>query len=250
MIVTIDGHKIVYDESNTNSKKVVLLCHGITSSKDEGGFYVELSKHLEEIGFNTFRFDFRGHGESKITSENATIAGMLIDLNTIINYLDDKYDKIYIVAASFGASILLLLSQQIKFSKVTKVALLNPVTSYESTFTSANVPWGKSFFPQGGINSVFKKKQIIINEKKFKLNPEMAVEFYYYKPQDTNWNSSIPMVIFHGTKDQTVLIEDSKYFVRKQLPKHMELVELSKSSHGLEEEIGLLFNKLDNFLEE
>lgn len=250
MIETMDGHNIIYNESNLDSKKVVLLCHGITSSKDEGGFYLDLSKFLEKIEFNTFRFDFRGHGESKISSENATIAGMIIDLNTIINYLNDKYDEIYIIAASFGGSILLLLSQQIEFPKVGKVALLNPVINYESTFTSAIVPWGKSFFPQGGMNFLLKKKEIIILEKNFKFNPEMAIEFYYYKPQDTEWNPSIPMVIFHGKKDQIVSIEDSKYFIRKQSSEQIELVELSKSSHGLEEDIDFVYNKLYNFLDE
>ena len=249
MIKTIDGHDIVYEESKTNSKKIVLLCHGITSSKDEGGFFIELSEELEKKGFNTIRFDFRGHGESKIASEDATIAGMLIDLNTILNYLYEKYDDIYIVAASFGASILLLLSQKVSFSKVRKAALLNPVTNYETTFTSTNLPWGKSFFPQEGLNSVFKKKKIIIdNEKKFKFNPEMALEFYYYQPYNIDWDPSIPMSIFHGTKDQIVPIEDSKKFVQKQLSKSVELIELSRSSHGLEEEIDKVFDKLINFL--
>ena len=249
MIKTIDGHDIVYEESKINSKKIALLCHGITSSKDEGGFFIELSEELEKNGFNTIRFDFRGHGESKIASEDATIAGMLIDLNTILNYLYKKYDGIYIVAASFGASILLLLSQKVTFSKVRKVALLNPVTNYETTFTSTNLPWGKSFFPQEGLNSVFKKKKIVINNgKKFEFNPEMALEFYYYQPYNIDWDPSIPMSIFHGTKDQIVSIEDSKKFVQKQLSKSIKLIELYRSSHGLEEEIDKVFGKLISFL--
>ncbi len=248
MIKTIDGHDIVYEESKINSKKIVLLCHGITSSKDEGGFFVKLSEELEKNGFSTIRFDFRGHGESKIASEDATIAGMLIDLNTILNCLYEKYDEIYIVAASFGASILLLLSQKVTFSKVRKVALLNPVTNYETTFTSTNLPWGKSFFPQEGLNSVFKKKEITIdNEKNFKFSFEMALEFYYYQPYNINWDPSIPMSIFHGTKDQIISIEDSKKFVQKQSSNSVELVELSRSSHGLEEEIDQVFDKLINF---
>jgi uncharacterized protein len=142
-ILTSDGHNIVFIHKNVNSDSVVLMCHGITSEKNESGVYDFFSRQVERLGIDTFRFDFRGHGDSHIPPMETTIAGMIIDLNTVLKYLSNRYDKIYLLAASFGASIVLLLKQNHCFNKILKICFWNPVTDYASTFTKTHLSFLK-----------------------------------------------------------------------------------------------------------
>lgn len=52
------------EESNEYSESMVLLCHGLTSSKNSSKLY-HLSSRLEQMGIAAQRFDFTGHGENK-----------------------------------------------------------------------------------------------------------------------------------------------------------------------------------------
>ena len=110
-LMTPDGHNIAAIHKSRGASRVVLLCHGITAEKNEGGLYTSFAQALAEHGLDSFRFDFRGHGESSINSADASIAGMVIDLDTVLSRLSEHYITVDIVAASFGASIVLLLAQ-------------------------------------------------------------------------------------------------------------------------------------------
>lgn len=234
MIKAIDGHEIQYIEEEINTNNVVLLCHGITSSKEEGGFFNRFSDELCATGVSTFRFDFRGHGESNISPEEATIAGMIADLNCVIEYLKKKYQSISVINASFGASIFLLLLQEVDYD-FNGVILLNPVVDYKSTFTDSITDWSKSFFPIGGLRNMLSFKDNIYIGDSFVLNKVMGLELFYYCPNKIAWHYKIPAIIFHGTKDNIVSIEDSKKFTSESNPKFIKLVELTNTTHGLEE---------------
>ena len=248
MIKTADNHTIAYTEEKVNTSNVVLMCHGITSSKEEGGFYTSFATRLNHAGFSTFRFDFRGHGDSAIPSVNATIAGMIADLNSVINYVSRKYHRTSIIAASFGASILLLLMQQRKVS-VSGVVFLNPVTDYRTVFTARETAWSKSFFPVGGLKEVLRRHEKIRIGDDFFLNPLMALEFYYYTPNSIPWNCDIPAIVLHGTKDQIVPIEDSRDFVKRSNTSFIELIEFSEATHGLEENVSEVTSMSCEFLD-
>ena len=130
----------------------VLLVHGIISDKDEDGNYTQLAKRLSLKGYNVFRFDFQGHGESEGESQNVTIAGELCDLENAIKEFSEQIGKIgnlIIIAQSFGAvsSILYTADHQ---SQIEKLVLWNPVLDLEKTFVKAETPWGKTFFNDKG----------------------------------------------------------------------------------------------------
>ncbi len=57
------------------TRNCIILCHGITVNKEEGGIFTNLAKKLAKVGFAVFRFDFRGHGESEGDSINLTVTG-------------------------------------------------------------------------------------------------------------------------------------------------------------------------------
>ena len=249
MIKTLDNHRISYIEKRVGNSGV-LLCHGISSSKDEGGFYIELANNLNSQGLSTLRFDFRGHGDSAISSYSATIAGMICDLHQVIGYMSENYKDITIVAASFGASILLLLMQKFNLPSITRIILLNPVTNFNNTFISLKSEWSKSFFPKGGLNGVLISTSPIRITVRHLMSPLMALELFYYHPENTAGEISIPTLILHGQKDKIVSIEDTRKFKDCNCNGIIKLKEYEIASHGLEEEKEDVFHMIASFVKE
>lgn len=67
-----DGLKLVgiIENHETITKTCIMLCHGATVDKEEGGIFTELSSRLVKAGFSTFRFDFRGFEVSVLEEGN------------------------------------------------------------------------------------------------------------------------------------------------------------------------------------
>jgi len=78
----------------------VILCHGITSCKDN---YVDLAEFLRSEGFAVLAYDCRGHGES----EGALDSGAWQDVGAALAYLQKRSEvdaeRLALVGASMGA---------------------------------------------------------------------------------------------------------------------------------------------------
>ena len=103
------------------AKKVIILLHGISSYKDEYlDFYKTLSEIFIQHDFATLRFDFRGHGESKEPPAEFTIASQIIDLSTVIKYIEKEkqYPSVDLLGCSFGAPPCIFASSLFKKSAI------------------------------------------------------------------------------------------------------------------------------------
>ena len=117
--------KKVYYDSTDNIKlcgllskvnetgKIVILCHGINGEKTERKSFNHLVGKLQEKSINSFRFDFRGHGESTGNDYEMTPTKEVKDLEKTIEYLKrEGFNEFVLLGASFGGSILSLLNYQ------------------------------------------------------------------------------------------------------------------------------------------
>ena len=111
---------------NRDYKKVVVMCHGLTSSKE--GRREQLKNIAEKLcndGYKVIQFDWRGHGESSGKDLDVNLTGFQTDLTTIIDtYVKDE--KFYMFGFSFGGFAVnqwLYLTQN---TSVKKVALIGP----------------------------------------------------------------------------------------------------------------------------
>jgi pimeloyl-ACP methyl ester carboxylesterase len=82
------GEKLDYvvQVGNAQSKKIVVLGHGVTGNKDRP-FLVALANGLEKAGFNVLRFSFAGNGDSEGRFEDAVITKEVDDLGSVIDAL-------------------------------------------------------------------------------------------------------------------------------------------------------------------
>lgn len=102
---SIDGIGLVgiLERPKKQTRACIILCHGATADKEEGGVFTYLSNQIVRAGFATFRFDFRGHGESGGGSRNMTVKGETKDLEAAYRLMVSKRFKSFgILGASFG----------------------------------------------------------------------------------------------------------------------------------------------------
>jgi pimeloyl-ACP methyl ester carboxylesterase len=98
---TPDHQRIAYDHYAAGHGKVIIIAHGFFNSKD-----AVLIKKLKDYlidSYDVFIFDFRGHGKS--TGLFTWTSKEHVDLETVMEYVKKRYDKIGIVAFSYGAAI-------------------------------------------------------------------------------------------------------------------------------------------------
>src|ERR1700753_2701266 len=66
-----------------------LMAHGINMDKNEwNNLHFKISNDLNEQNISTFRFDYRGHGESKGSIRDMTIIGEYLDVVSSVNEIN------------------------------------------------------------------------------------------------------------------------------------------------------------------
>jgi uncharacterized protein len=113
---------------------MVVLVHGIFSSRDEDGRFARLAAHLAEHGFNSVRYDQRCHGESLEPKLRISADNHVLDLISVLHLAGARASAVYLVASSYGAAIALLAGSLDSFPKLDRAVLLNPVVAFDYVF--------------------------------------------------------------------------------------------------------------------
>lgn len=106
---------------------LVVLCHGFTGNRQGDGHFAPLAEDLAARGIATVRLDFAGCGDSTEPYTNYTLANMAADVDSVITYMQEKYDtgKTALVGHSMGGRLASLYPQMGQYP-VTALALWSP----------------------------------------------------------------------------------------------------------------------------
>lgn len=99
--MTADGEKISLETYEAHHKKAVVIAHGFFNSKES-----VLLKFLKDgllSDYDVIMFDFRGHGSS--SGFFSWTSKEKLDLEEVLDYARQKYEKIGLIAFSLGAAI-------------------------------------------------------------------------------------------------------------------------------------------------
>jgi alpha/beta superfamily hydrolase len=218
-----------FPEKNIDKNKIIILAHGITVDKNEGGVFVSLSNFLTKNGYTTFRFDFRGSGESEGNSVDMTIKGEVDDLNSAINYIKSEgYTEVALLAASFGGSIASFYAAE-KQSNLKALCLWNPVLNYDHTFVTPTVPW---IIDKVGhmVTEIKKQGWTTLGSRKFVIGKNLWNEFLELEPYKKLKQILIPTIIIHAREDSYVPYSDSEEYI--SLLKNGKLITIENGEHG------------------
>jgi len=210
-------------------KGYVLLAHGITVDKDEGGFYTDIATELCKRGYASLRFDFRAHGESEGKQREMTVIGELVDVKASVKKLFEYSAKqIGIVAASFGAGPVILYSTT-NNDKVRCIVLLNPVIDYSKTFLDPIVPWARDSFNEEGYKHLYDKGYLLL-DRVFEIGIKLVEDFQFITPYTHMRQIKCPVLTIHGDKDSMVPFQVSKKY--HKCNKRSSFITISEADHG------------------
>lgn len=213
-----------------NSKGAVILCHGITVEKNEGGFYSKLAKLLAENGLMNLRFDFRGHGESSGKSWEMTIKGEIFDLEAAVNLLREKgFKKVSLIGTSFGGGIITIYTGE-KPSTISSITLLCPVLDYKRTFLNPETEWAQEWFAPEAISNAMRTGKLDLDG--FQLGSNLLKEFRRLNPGEALLKLKVPALIVHGTEDSYVPYSVAEYYGKRY--RNGKFLPVNGADHGFE----------------
>ncbi|HEX6512140.1 MAG TPA: alpha/beta fold hydrolase [Chloroflexota bacterium] len=186
-------------------KLAVLLAHGITGEREEGGLFAELAARLAGRGISSLRFDYRAHGRSGGTQEQMTIAGETSDVRAGAAWLRAQgYAPAAIVAASFGAvSACEYVGGD---AEVRCLVLLNPVLDLLKTFLEPVCPWPRASFNAPGFAHL-ERHGFLWLDGHFKIGRALVEEMRRAAPGERLKGLDIPVLTLHGDADGCVPYE-------------------------------------------
>ncbi|MES2309199.1 MAG: alpha/beta fold hydrolase [Verrucomicrobiota bacterium] len=191
-----------------NLKSLVILSHGFTGSKVEGGrSFVSTARALAKAKISALRFDFMGSGDSSGEFYDMSPESEIRDLKNVIQWAQKKgFKKIGLLGQSFGGGVTICTAAQ------TKVGALKTIVTWSS------VPSFKFWRPTPD-EALDPKKE----------NPMLKVgpSFYTDRPKvdvpEAYLSLTLPKLQIQGDQDIPGFREEfSKYFPKAQgVKKHI-----------------------------
>ncbi len=232
-LVNTEGKKLcgLFHEPKKSNGTCVILCHGITSNKDECGVFIDVANELAERGFSTFRFDFTAHGESEGESKEVTLYTFVRDIESVVHFLKEEKHatSLATLSASFaGAPTLLYAGENPDLFQA--IVLWNPRLDFETLFHPIT-EMGKKNWGQQVIDNASKTgfHEIQGDEGSFFISQKFVEDMQKYTPWQMLDRIASPVLIVHGDADTFVPYSDSvKYSKMFDLP----LVTISGGEHG------------------
>ncbi|KAH9608537.1 hypothetical protein KSS87_023077 [Heliosperma pusillum] len=119
VVPNLHGEKLVGILHETGSKELVIVCHGIKSTKERIPM-VSLAHALGKIGISAFRFDFAGSGESDGSFRYGNYRREVEDLRAVVQHFRGTHYAINtIIGHSKGGNVVLLYAS--KYHDVSRV---------------------------------------------------------------------------------------------------------------------------------
>lgn len=222
--VKLNGYLI----KNGNSKKTVIVCHGYGDSKFMVGGRtpssvkvdaLQLSNIFLKAGYNTFLFDFRGHGD--YAGRDGVTIGFKEqqDLLGAVNFIKSKGigNTIGVIGFSMGAAT--ALSSIDKTKDINFVIADSPFSDLKAYLHSNMKIWtGLPDFPF--------IPMVLLN---FKLI--YGVDYNTVSPVNSVSKSKIPILLIHGKKDTTIPYSESLKIEKSFKNSKSKLVSFPESTH-------------------
>lgn len=222
---TTDNLKLCGIWNNYGNETIVIMCHGIRGNKDEIGLFPILVDRLKQMKVDSFRFDFRGHGESEGEFVNMTITKEVEDLESAINLIKSKgYKNIILLGASFGGGIVSLLDFD-KYKEIKSLVLWYPCLRYESTNLYTDEQYDEA------MNKGYTEVWNISHTKVFKLGKELLQQTKQIKPYKAIELVKIPKVFIHGDKDIHVNYKENALEPSNKSP-NSKLITIKNGNHN------------------
>lgn len=232
--------------SEDSNQPVVIICHGLTGSKDE----MHISKLADELrirGIASIRFDFNGHGQSDGLFREHTVVNEVEDLNFIYDYVRSlpwvDTSRIGLAGHSQGGFVAGVAAGDIGADKIKAVSLLAPAALIHTT-TKEGVCFGDESMKLGNIEEL--PDSIFVWGRYFgKEYLKAALETDVYARTSAYEG---PVYILQGSADSKRLFDDALKY--KDILKNSEIEILDNYPHCFDPNVRFAMSKVAQWFKE
>ncbi|KAL5559443.1 hypothetical protein UlMin_035654 [Ulmus minor] len=209
------GEKLVGILHDTGSKELVIICHGLQSSKERIPV-VTLAAALEKEGISAFRFDFAGNGESEGSFRYGNYRREADDLRAVVEHFRGESLAIpAIVGHSKGGNVVVLYASKYKDIH----AVVNISGRFDLT-RGIEGRLGKDFLrriKQDGFIDVKNKR----GKFEYRVSEESLMDRLTTDTREAclSVDQNCRVLTIHGSMDKVVPVEDAFEF-NKFIPNH------------------------------
>jgi len=215
---------------DSNSRKpVVIVCHGFKGNRNERHIRA-IAEALTRPGLVTLRFDFtQVPGESSLPFANMTVSYELEVLDQAVAFTktisEIDPEKIALVGHSLGGLVVGWYAAT--HPEIAAVAPLSGVYSFVDMWTKKYGEKTVRDFKEKGFAYVFSKSL----NRPLKINDSFYEDAINYDMDKVIENLSCPILAIHGTADEAVPLEHSKYFVDRSKSSQKQLKIVQGADH-------------------
>ncbi|KAL6615036.1 hypothetical protein ACP70R_037306 [Stipagrostis hirtigluma subsp. patula] len=215
VITNKHGEKLVGLLHQTGSNKIVVLCHGFISTKNDS-LILDLAAALTNKGISVFRFDFSGNGESEGEFEYGNYRKEADDLHSVVSYLcQEKYDVTAVVGHSKGGDVVVIYA-----------SIYDDVRTIINLSGRFDLKKGiEERIGEGSIDRINKQGYLDVKDKSEKVKYRVTKESLMERLDTDMHAASVSIsqecrfLTVHGSADETIPVEDAFEFA-KLIPNH------------------------------
>jgi len=238
------GKERIFGICLTPSKKTkdipLILTHG---SGDNSLQYplVHLARFLTNKGYLTFRFDFRGCGNSDGKEENYSLSSQIKDLEAVIDFIKRKTRKrgVGLIAKSISCVPSFMLASE-REDIVFIIALGAPYSI-------------EKYWSEEELEEVKKRGYIFYKGFKYGWKYGREMRNFQKKYEECLKRVNIPVLLLNGEKDEKVSLDEAKTIFSALTSKKKKLEIIRNSDHSFklhEENLKDLEKSILSFLKE
>ena len=223
---TSNGRKIKYLLLNKKSQITVVFFHGFMSDMI-GAKPIEIQKFCKKRKLNFLKFEYSGHGKSTGKFIEGNISKWTSDAKKIIESKINKYKNLIFIGSSMGSWIALNLFSSFKKQIKGFVGISSAPEFLEELM------WKK-------FNKKIKK--IIMSNKIhhidhgdfiYPITKQLILDGRKNKILNKKININIPIILFHGLKDEVVPLKFSKKILKIFKKAKKKLIIIKNGNHSL-----------------
>ena len=218
-----------YVSGDRGRESVVILVHGITSSRDELGLFSGLATHLANKGVPSFRFEYRCHGKSNEPMEAMTLSGIVNDIEAAaaLGLAQADASRVHVVGMSFGGGLAAFWAATTTMA-VSSVVMLAPVIDYEEDILGQHGAIVDGTLTNEAAEQLNAKRYLEMDGIRY--GPALLNELRFISGVEGLRHLKCDSLILHGDADSMVPYAASERFVT--LSERCQLVNISGTDHG------------------